>query len=92
MNLIRLSIERPTAVVAMVLMILLFGWVSLQKVPIQMAPDVRQPVIIIKTSWRGAAPSEVEREIVTKQEEELKGLEGVKRIVSEAKHNQGVVP
>ncbi|HIA81366.1 MAG TPA: efflux RND transporter permease subunit, partial [Rhodospirillales bacterium] len=91
MNLIRLSIERPTAVVAMVLMIVLFGWVSLQKVPIQMAPDVRQPVIIIKTNWRGAAPSEVEREIVTKQEEELKGLEGVKRIVSEAKHNQGVV-
>ena len=91
MNLIRLSIERPTAVVAMVLMIVLFGWVSLQKVPIQMAPDVRQPVIIIKTDWRGAAPSEVEREIVTKQEEELKGLEGLKRIVSEAKHNQGVV-
>ncbi len=91
MNLIRLSIERPTAVVAMVLMIVLFGWVSLQKVPIQMAPDVRQPVIIIKTNWRGAAPSEIEREIVTKQEEELKGLEGVKRIVSEAKHNQGVV-
>ncbi|MEE2746488.1 MAG: efflux RND transporter permease subunit [Pseudomonadota bacterium] len=89
MNVIRLSIERPTAVVAMVLMIVLFGWVSLQKVPIQMAPDVRQPVIIIKTNWRGAAPSEVEREIVTKQEEELKGLEGLKRIVGEAKHNRG---
>ena len=67
MNLIRLSIERPTAIVAMVLMIVLFGWVSLQKVPIQMAPDVRQPVIIIKTNWRGAAPSEIEREIVTKK-------------------------
>ena len=91
MNIIRLSIMRPTAVVALVLMIVLFGWVSLTQIPIQMAPDVRQPVIIIKTSWRGASPSDVEREIVSKQEEELKGIEGLRRIVGEAKHNEGVV-
>ena len=91
MNVIRLAIERPIAVVAIVLMIVLFGWVSLQKIPIQMAPDVRQPVIIIKIPWRGASPIEVEREIVSKQEEELKGIEGLKRIVGEAKHNEGVV-
>ena len=52
------------AVVALVLMILLFGYVALQRIPIQMAPDVRQPVIIVTTSWRGAAPAEVEREIL----------------------------
>ena len=81
MNIISLSISRPTAVVALVLMIVLFGWVSLAKIPIQMAPDVRQPVIIIKTSWRGASPTDVEREIVARQEEELKGIEGLRRIV-----------
>ncbi len=91
MNIIRLSILRPTAVVAMVLMIVLFGWVSLTKIPIQMAPDVRQPVIIIKTAWRGASPADVEREIVSKQEEELKGIEGLRKVVGEAKHNEGVV-
>ena len=31
MNIISLSIQRPTAVIAMVLMIVLFGWVSLTK-------------------------------------------------------------
>ncbi|MBT5940077.1 MAG: efflux RND transporter permease subunit [Rhodospirillaceae bacterium] len=91
MNIISLSIQRPTAVIAMVLMIVLFGWVSLTKIPIQMAPDVRQPVIIIKTSWRGASPNEIEREIISKQEEELKGLEGLKQIVAEARHNEGIV-
>ena len=91
MNVIQLSIQRPTAVVAVVLMVVLFGWVSLTQIPIQMAPDVRQPVIIIKTQWRGASPTEVEREIVSKQEEELKGIEGVKKILGEAKTNQGVV-
>ena len=91
MNIIRMSIERPMAIVALVLMILLFGYVALQRIPIQMAPDVRQPVIIVTTSWRGAAPAEVEREIITPQEDELKGLEGLQRILSEASAGEGKI-
>ena len=91
MNVIRLSIERPIAIVAMVLMILLFGYVALQRIPIQMAPDVRQPVIIVKTNWPGAAPQEVEREIVSQQEDALKGLEGVKKMNSRARRNRAEV-
>ncbi len=91
MNLIRLSIQRPMAIVAMVLMVILFGYVALQRIPIQMAPDVRQPVIIVTTSWRGAAPAEVEREIVIPQEDELKRLEGVQRVLSEASHGRAKI-
>ncbi|MEL0012484.1 MAG: efflux RND transporter permease subunit, partial [Alphaproteobacteria bacterium] len=67
------SIHRPFAVIGVVIMVILFGWVALQRIPIQLAPDVRQPVIIVKTSWFGASPLEVEREIVNRQEEVLKG-------------------
>ena len=91
MNLIKLSIERPIAIVAMVLMILLFGYVAMQRIPIQMAPDVRQPVIIVKTNWPGAAPQEVEREIINPQEDELKGLEGVKKMEARARRNRGEI-
>lgn len=91
MNVIRLAIERPIAVIALVLMIILFGYVALQRIPIQMAPDVRQPVIIIKTGWRGAAPVEVEREIVNPQEDQLKGLEGLVKMTSSAARNRGTV-
>jgi len=74
MNLIRLAIERPIAVVSGVLMIILFGLVALRTIPIQLAPDVSKPVISIRTLWPGAAPAEVEREITNRQEETLKGL------------------
>ncbi len=74
MNLIRLAIERPIAIVSGVLMIVLFGLVALRTIPIQLAPDVAKPVISVSTSWPGAAPAEVEREIVNRQEEVLKGL------------------
>jgi HAE1 family hydrophobic/amphiphilic exporter-1 len=68
MNLIELSLKRPIAVVAGVIMVVLFGVVALQTIPIQLTPDVRRPVIDIATNWRGAAPAEVEREITNRIE------------------------
>ncbi|MBB4265075.1 efflux RND transporter permease subunit [Roseospira visakhapatnamensis] len=84
MDLIRLAIARPTAIIAAVLMVVLFGLVALLEIPIQMTPDVRQPVITVNTSWPGAAPAEVEREIVNRQEDALKGLEGLREMSSQA--------
>jgi len=83
-NLIRLAIERPIAVIAVVLMVVMFGLVALQTIPIQLSPDVNRPVITITTSWPGAAPAEVEREILNRQEEEMAGLEGLQSITGRA--------
>ncbi len=82
MNLIRASIDRPIAVLAAVLMIIMFGLIALQSIPIQLTPDVRRPVLTVQTNWNGAAPAEIEREITNRQEEVLKGLEGMTDITS----------
>ncbi len=65
-------------------MIVMFGFVALQQIPIQLTPDVRKPNLTVTTRWPGAAPAEVEREILNRQEDVLKGVEGVERIVSTA--------
>ena len=77
MDLIRFAIDRPVAVVATVIMAILFGGLALTRIPVQLAPDVSSPVITISTNWPGAAPVEVEREIVNPQEDVLRGLEGL---------------
>lgn len=82
MNLIRLSIERPTAILAGVIILVVFGFVALKSIPIQLIPDVRKPLLTVTTAWPGASPVEVEREIVNRQEENLKGLEGVTQMTS----------
>ncbi|MGF1551320.1 MAG: efflux RND transporter permease subunit [Paracoccaceae bacterium] len=82
MDPIRIAIERPVAVVAAVLMAVLFGALALTQLPIQLTPDVRKPVIEVETEWFGAAPAEVEREIVNPQEDELRGLEGLETMIS----------
>ena len=91
MNLIRLAIDRPTAVIAGVLMALMFGVVALQTIPIHLAPDVQRPIIRVSTSWSGAAPVEIEREIVTRQEEALRGLEGSKSMTSTSRTGRASV-
>ncbi len=91
MDPIRFAIERPIAVIAAVLMAVLFGVVALATIPIQLTPDVRKPVITIETVWPGAAPAEVEREIVNPQEDALKGLEGLETMTSQSSTGQAEV-
>jgi len=89
MDIIRIAIDRPVAVISAVLMALMFGAVSLNAIPIQLIPDVRKPVIEITTTWPGAAPAEVEREIVNAQEDELKGIEGLETMISQSQTGRG---
>ncbi len=84
MNLIHTAIHRPIAVISAVLMTVLFGLVALRTIPIQLAPDVNRPIITVTTYWPGAAPAEVEREIVNRQEEQFSGLEGLETITGRA--------
>jgi HAE1 family hydrophobic/amphiphilic exporter-1 len=91
MGLIRLAIDRPVAVMAAVIMIVMFGLVALNSIPIQLTPDIRKPIITITTIWPGAAPAEVEREIVNKQEDELKGLEGLEEITARAQDGRAII-
>ena len=84
MNLIHIAIHRPIAVISAAMMTVLFGLVALKSIPIQLAPDVNRPIITVTTHWPGAAPAEIEREIVNRQEEQFSGLEGLENITGRA--------
>ena len=91
MNLIKVAIERPIAVISAVLMTVLFGFVALDRIPIQLAPDVNRPVITVTTHWGGAAPAEVEREILNRQEEQMAGLTGLRSITGRAEQGRSTL-
>ncbi|WP_127654239.1 efflux RND transporter permease subunit [Alexandriicola marinus] len=91
MNPIRVAIDRPIAVVAVVIMAVLFGALALTRIPVQLAPDVRKPIVVVETAWPGAAPAEVEREIVNPQEDAFRGLEGLERMTSQSRTGRAAV-
>ena len=63
MNLTRPGLDNPVAVIVGILLVILFGIISITRLPIQLTPEVEEPEITITTGWRAAAPEEVEAEI-----------------------------
>ena len=84
MKLVDTAIKKPVTVSVGAILLVLFGFISLYRIPIQLTPNVDLPEISIETLWVGASPNEVEREIVDVQEEELKNLEGLAEMSSES--------
>ena len=84
MDIIKLCLKKPILIYALIILILFSGILSLFKIPVQLTPDVRNPVVEITTNWQGGSPNEIEREIVIKQEDVLRTVKGVKRIRSNA--------
>ncbi|MEW5874979.1 MAG: efflux RND transporter permease subunit [Candidatus Zixiibacteriota bacterium] len=91
MGFINSSIKYPVTVVVGVLIAILAGVIALTKVPIQLTPEVDRPIITVSTTWFGASPEEIEREIIEEQEEYLKSVEGLLEMTSEAQDGQGTI-
>ncbi|MBL1143215.1 MAG: efflux RND transporter permease subunit [Proteobacteria bacterium] len=81
----RFAINNPIIVTVTILIICLFGILSLFRVPVQMIPDLDPRVISIQTRWAGATPQDIEKEIVIEQEEYLRRIPGLERMTSTAR-------
>ena len=91
MKIIHDAIRYPVTTTVGVLLLALFGLISLSRIPIQLTPDVEEPEITVQTIWPGASPHEVEREIVDEQEEQLKSLEGLVKMESSSSDSNGTI-
>ena len=90
-GLIKIAIERPVAVLALILLTVLFGIVALRNIPIQMSPDIEKPILEVRVAWPGASPEDLDREVVARLESELSGLNGVDELVSASRRGRASV-
>ena len=91
MTLIERSIRQPVAVAVVVLLVVLFGIIGVTRVPVQLTPNVDQPVVSVTTRWFGASPQEMEKEVLEEQEEYLKTVSGLREMTSEAFEGEATV-
>ena len=84
MILTRQALANPVGALVGALLVLLFGFISLGRLPVQLTPEIEQPKITITTGWRSAAPQEVESEILEPQEKVLRGTPGMTHMLSRA--------
>ena len=91
MILTRISLGNPVAVIVAGILVVIFGTLSLLRLPIQMTPEIERPEISIRTNWRASAPNEIESEIIEPQEDVLRSVPGLIRMASNANFGSGSV-
>ncbi len=74
--------HRPVAVLMIFLATVVFGFFSLQRLPVTLMPELTYPTLTVRTEYPGAAPQEVENEISRPIEEALGVLAGLNRLTS----------
>ncbi|MFM2162764.1 MAG: hypothetical protein RLZZ383_2276, partial [Pseudomonadota bacterium] len=68
-----------------------FGGVSLARLPLSLLPDVGFPTLTVRTAWEGAAPQEVETTVSRPIEAALATLDGLVRMSSRSRAEQSDV-
>jgi HAE1 family hydrophobic/amphiphilic exporter-1 len=77
LNLASLSIRRPIFISCVVILMLIVGYVSLKKLPVDLFPDVTIPVVVVRTTYPGAGPEEIETQISKPLEDEISSVAGI---------------
>ncbi|QTA91458.1 efflux RND transporter permease subunit [Desulfonema magnum] len=91
MDFIKFSISKPVSVFVGIILVVLFGLTGINKLPLQLTPDVEAPQITVSTLWPGATPYEVEKDIIEEQEEVLKGIQRLTLMESSSYNSMGEI-
>jgi multidrug efflux pump len=78
-------IERPVLASVMSLVLVLFGIISLSRLPNRELPDVDAPIVSVTTIYPGAAPEVVETSVTQPLEDQVIGIEGVRHVTSSSR-------
>ncbi|HEX5136947.1 MAG TPA: efflux RND transporter permease subunit [Planctomycetota bacterium] len=82
MKLARFSVGRPVFTTMVTLIVVIIGAVALQRLPIDLMPDVADPTLTVRTEYENAAPQEVEELITRQVEQAVAAVPGVQELTS----------
>ncbi|MBU2882045.1 efflux RND transporter permease subunit [Psychrosphaera sp. B3R10] len=91
MNLTRTSLSNPASVMVIIVLIMLFGAITIFKLPIQLTPTIEQPQISIFAGWRQAAPEEIESVIIEPIENAVKNTPGALEVTTQISRGGGSI-
>ncbi len=84
-------IRHGTILAVVVLVICVLGVLAALRIPVQMIPDLDVRVVSVETRWPGATPQDVEKEILIEQEEYLRSLPNLERMISSASYGRAQI-
>ncbi|MBK1668980.1 acriflavin resistance protein [Rhodovibrio sodomensis] len=84
-------VRRGILVTVAVLIVCVIGVAAALRIPVQMIPDLEVRTITVRTSWAGATPQDIEKEILIEQEQFLRQVPNLERLSARAETGQARV-
>ncbi|MEM6937385.1 MAG: efflux RND transporter permease subunit, partial [Pseudomonadota bacterium] len=69
------SVKRPVFATVLTALLLAFGVLSFQQLPLREYPDVAAPAVSVRTTYPGASAEVVEKRVTQLIESEISGIE-----------------
>ncbi|WP_373191007.1 efflux RND transporter permease subunit, partial [Halomonas sp.] len=91
MRLSDVSVQRPVLAVVLAALIVAFGLLALQRLPLQEYPSIDPPVVGIDTRYPGASASVVETRITQVLEDRISGVSGIEVISSSSEDGRSSI-
>lgn len=82
MNIPKFSVNKRVTITMMILIIVLFGFMSFSKLGLDLLPDIEYPSVYVITNYSGVSSREIEEQISKPLEEAVLTVKGVKSIKS----------
>jgi multidrug efflux pump len=91
MNISELCIRRPVFATVLSLLLVIFGLVALERLPLREYPDISRPVVTISTTYRGASAAIVENKVTQVIEDRIAGIEGIIKLESDSEDERSSI-
>ncbi len=88
---VRFAVERRVTMAMAVAGVLVLGWLSLNRLPLEFLPAFSSSFISVQASYPSSSPEETERLIVRPLEDSLGTIPGVERLTATATSSSGSV-
>ena len=85
------SIKRPVFATMLMVLLVVLGVVSFRRLAIDEYPDITYPVVIVSTTFPGASPESMMRDVSKPLEEALNTVQGIKEISSTSLQGSSLV-
>ncbi|MCG1024866.1 efflux RND transporter permease subunit [Dehalobacter sp.] len=91
MKISEISVKRPVTVLMLVFIVIILGFVSFTRIPLDLMPEMELPYAIVSTSYSSAGPQEIETLITQPIEQAVSTAQNVKNISSISSEGSSLV-
>src|SRR5437868_10183449 len=91
MWLTRLALRNPILILMLSLGVTVLGFVAVQRLPVDLFPNITIPVLRVVTFYSGAAPRDIEKSITYPVEKAVSSVSDIDHVESTSKQGVSVV-